>query len=105
MTTGARANSHHVAVGLCILLLGVLLILDRLGVVGAEYTLRYWPVGLIIIGLSVILQAFRAEPTTYAPVPWGAVFWLVVIGLALSHVFERRAAAHDGSPSSASIFT
>jgi hypothetical protein len=104
MTTGARANTHHVAIGLCILLLGVLLILDRLGIVGAEYTLRYWPIGLVIIGASVILQAFRGEPTTNASVPWGAIFWLLVLGFALSHVFERRAAAHADGTSGASIF-
>lgn len=104
MTSGARANTHHVAIGLCILLLGVLLILDRLGIVGAQYTLRYWPVGLVIIGGSVILQAFRGEPTTNASVPWGAIFWLLVLGFAMSHVFERRAAARADGPSGASLF-
>ena len=94
MTTGVRANTHHVAVGLCILLLGLLLVLDRLGLVGAEHTLKYWPVGLIIIGGSVMFQAFRGEPTTpKSTVPWGAIFWLLVLGFALSHVFDRRASA------------
>jgi hypothetical protein len=105
MTTGARTNTHHAAIGLCILALGVLLILDRLGIVGAEHTLRYWPVGLVIIGGSVILQAFRGEPAAQASVPWGAIFWLFIIGFAMSHVFERRAAAHDDAPSGASLFS
>jgi hypothetical protein len=105
MTTRPRANTHHVAVGLCILLLGVLLILDRLGIVGAEYTLRYWPVGLIIIGASVMLQAFRGEPAANARIPWGAIFWLFVLGFALSHFFERRAAAHASPSSDVSIFS
>ena len=104
MTTGARANSHHVAVGFCILLLGILLVLDRLGVVGAEYTLRYWPVGLIIIGGSVMLQAFRGEPTTRSSVPWGAIAWLFILGMVLTHVFERRAGARENDSADTSIF-
>jgi hypothetical protein len=105
MTTGVRANTHHIAVGLCILLLGLLLVLDRLGLVGAEHTLKYWPVGLIIIGASVMFQAFRGEPTTKSAVPWGAIFWLLVLGFALSHVFDRRASASRAESSTdTSIF-
>jgi hypothetical protein len=106
MTTGVRANTHHVAIGLCILLLGLLLVLDRLGVVGAEHTLKYWPVGLIIIGASIMFQAFRGEPTaTKSAVPWGGIFWLLVLGFALSHVFDRRASASRGESSTdSSIF-
>ena len=106
MTTGVRANTHHIAVGLCILLLGLLLVLDRLGIVGAEHTLKYWPIGLIIIGASVMFQAFSGEPaTTKSSVPWGAIFWLLVLGFALSHVFERRAtASREESSADTSIF-
>jgi hypothetical protein len=104
MTSGARANSHHVAVGFCILALGILLVLDRLGIVGAEHTLRYWPVGLIIIGASVMLQAFRGEPTTRNSVPWGAIFWLFILGIVLSQVFERRASARDEQRGDTTIF-
>lgn len=104
MTTGARGNSHHVAVGFCILALGVLLILDRLGVVGAEHTLRYWPVGLIIIGASVMLQAVRGEPTTKSSVPWGAIFWLFILGMVMTHVFDRRTLARENADADTSIF-
>lgn len=105
MTTAARGNSHQIAIGLCILLLGVLLVLDRLGIVGADQTLRYWPVGLIIIGASVMLQAFRHTEPAKGSVPWGAIVWLLILGFALSHVFDRRAAAtHADDERNISLF-
>ena len=103
MTPGPRANSHQVAIGLCILILGVCLVLDRVGLIPASETLRYWPLGLIIIGLSVIAQAFRDSSQVRHSVPWGAIFLLLIVGFVGTRVFERRAGAADSSES-ASIF-
>src|SRR5688572_23967447 len=103
MTPGPRANSHQVAIGLCILMLGVCLVLDRVGLIPASETLKYWPIGLIIIGLSVILQAFRDTSQVRHSVPWGAIFLLLIVGFVGTRVFERRAGAADTSES-ASIF-
>ena len=94
---------QQIAVGLCIVLLGTFLVLDRLGVLSAQYTLRYWPVGLILIGLSVILQALVGDRKARSTVPWGAIFWLVVLGVGLTHVFDRQGGASE-TGSNMSVF-
>lgn len=103
MTPKPRANSHQAAIGLCILMLGVCLVLDRVGLLPASETLKYWPIGLIIIGLSVILQAFRDTSQVRHSVPWGAIFLLLLVGFVGTRVFERRANSPDTSEST-SIF-
>ena len=105
MTTGARANSQHVAIGLCIVLLGVFLGLDRLGIVPASQTLRYWPFGLVLLGLGVIIEAFRGNGAQVrSSVPWGAVLLIVIIGGVGSRVYERRVSAAPDSSESLSVF-
>ena len=103
MTPGPRANSHQAAIGLCILILGICLVLDRVGLVPASETLKFWPLGLIIIGLSVMLQAFRDTSQVRHSVPWGAIFLLLIVGFVGTRVFERRASSPDTSEST-SIF-
>lgn len=103
MTPGPRANSHQVAIGLCILILGVCLVLDRVGLIPASETLKFWPIGLIILGLSVIAQAFRDTSQVRHSVPWGAIFLLLIVGFVGTRIFERRASSPDSSES-ASIF-
>ena len=104
MSSGSRANPHQIAVGLCILLLGVFLVLDRLDIVSASQTLRYWPIGLIILGLSVIIQAARGETGQMrSTVPWGAIFLLLIAGFVGTRVFERQKAAPETAEST-SIF-
>ena len=90
-----RVNIQQIAVGLCIVLLGTFLVLDRLGILSAQHTLRYWPIGLILIGLSVILQALVGDGKARSTVPWGAIFWLVVLGFGLTHVFDRQGDASE----------
>lgn len=46
-----------IAIGLCIIAVGVALTLDRLQVMEAYTILRFWPVAIILIGGSIILQA------------------------------------------------
>jgi hypothetical protein len=100
MSSGSRANPHQIAVGLCILLLGVFLVLDRLDIVPASQTLRYWPIGLIILGLSVIIQAARGDAgQVRSSVPWGAIFLLLIAGFVGSRIFERQKAAPETAES------
>jgi hypothetical protein len=98
MPTGVRANAPHLVIGLCVMGLGVALVLDRLGVVPAEQILRYWPVGLILFGASIMWQAIVAAPDGTVNgrrqnIPIGPAIWLVLLGLFFTHAFERHSSA------------
>lgn len=92
----------NLVVGLGIMLLGILLILDRLGLVEAREVLRFWPVLLVIFGASVVMQALRANADhpprdsegSIVSVPLVAL--LVIVFLLASHAERRRdiAAGH-----------
>jgi hypothetical protein len=57
--------------GLFVMGLGIILGLDSLGIADAGYLLRFWPVGLILLGTTI---ASRAEPHSRF---WGFV-WIIV---------------------------
>jgi len=46
-------------IGVCLVLMGVVLALDQLGVVQANHLLRYWPAALIIVGLVMLQRGER----------------------------------------------
>jgi hypothetical protein len=103
MPNGTRMNAPHMVIGLWVMALGVALILDRFGVIPAEDLLQYWPVGLVLLGASMVLQALTGQRAGVAggprqDIPIGAAIWLVILGLFLTHTFERRstAAREDG---------
>jgi hypothetical protein len=94
MPNGMRANAPHVVIGLCVMALGVALVLDRLGLIRAEQVLQFWPLGLVLLGASMVLQALRGAPdASKGSAPIGAAIWLVLLGLFLTHTFERRGSA------------
>jgi hypothetical protein len=94
MPNGMRANAPHVVIGLCVMALGVALVLDRLGLIRAEQVLQFWPLGLVLLGASMVLQALRGAPdASKGNAPIGAAIWLVLLGLFLTHTFERRGSA------------
>jgi hypothetical protein len=82
-------------IGLCVMALGVALVLDRLGIMPAEQVLQYWPIGLVLLGASMVLQALRTDQDggRRQDFPVGAAIWLVLLGLLFTHTFERRSAA------------
>ena len=105
MSTTPRPNTHHIAIGFCILGLGLVLILDRLGIVAGADALRYWPLALVVVGLSVIVQAVRPDaPVVNSTVPWGSIVWILILGFSLSHVFERQSEAAETSDPAQAIF-
>ena len=57
--------------GLFVMGLGIILGLDSLGIADAGYILRFWPAGLILLGVTV---ASRPEPHSRF---WG-FFWIIV---------------------------
>lgn len=60
MTTGAEPQAPritaHLIFGLLIIIVGVLFTLDNLGLAEAERFLRYWPSGLILLGIARVWQ-------------------------------------------------
>jgi hypothetical protein len=50
--------------GIGIMLFGIVLTLDRLGYLQATSLLRFWPIMLILLGTSVMVQAFFGVSTT-----------------------------------------
>ena len=59
MPTNRRFFTPNVVTGFALAFLGVALLLDRLLVVDAWEVLKYWPVLLILFGLSIALQAVQ----------------------------------------------
>ena len=72
MTNTRIRVSGHLIAGLVLAGLGVLFTLDNLHLVRAREVLRYWPVILVVIGLTQILQA-RSTATMI-----GGSIWLVL---------------------------
>jgi predicted membrane protein len=46
-------------IGVCLVLMGVVLALDQLGVLQAHHVLRFWPAALIIVGLTMLQRGER----------------------------------------------
>jgi hypothetical protein len=88
-------NLPHVALGLCLIALGVALLLHQAGMVEIERILRYWPVALVLIGAAMLWPALRGGTAAEQSAPLGAIFWIIVFGLAISYVAERRPRVGD----------
>lgn len=59
-------------IGFLMLVAGILLLLDNFGLVHARLVLRYWPAGLILIGIALMLQAQRAAGRV------SGLFWILL---------------------------
>lgn len=74
--TGAHAAPPRItpplAMGVVLMALGTLLTLDRLEIVDAARTVRYWPAGLIAVGLAMWVRGQGARGRF-----WGSV-WIVI---------------------------
>ena len=56
----------NLAFGICLILLGTALMLDRLQLVDASQILRFWPVGLVLFGAALVIQSFQRVDATSA---------------------------------------
>ena len=75
----AEVMTPHVVVGVFIIAVGVLFTLDNLGLVDAGRYLRFWPVGLILIGLLKLSRSHEGAGSAFG----GLVFtvagsWLLL---------------------------
>ena len=55
-----RSPASQVVVGLLVIALGVLFLLDNLGVLDFRYSMHFWPLVLVVIGVLKILQTRTA---------------------------------------------
>jgi predicted membrane protein len=77
----SAALSHltpQLVMGLLVIFVGVLFTLDNLGMVDANAYLRYWPVGLIAVGLLKLWQSRAGSGVFAALVFIGAGVWLLL---------------------------
>ncbi len=75
MPTSNFRFSIQVVLGLIVIALGVIYTLDNLGIIYADNFTRFWPILIVLYGLSRIIQC-EAVPQKL----WGA-FWVLVGGL------------------------
>jgi predicted membrane protein len=75
-------NSPKFVIGVFLVLMGVLLALDQLGLVQANHLLRFWPAALIILGL-VMLQRRERQSALRALVLIVVGGWLLLNTLGL----------------------
>jgi predicted membrane protein len=85
----------NLAFGICLILLGSVLILDRLGLVAASELLRFWPVALVLVGAALVIQSFQRSDGTAAHTQQQAfngghvIAWIIVAAV-MSQVFSAR---------------
>lgn len=95
MDTGAAPVgprlTPQLVMGLLIIVVGVLFTLDNMGIAHAEDFLRYWPLGLIAIGLVKLWQAGRGEGGGFG----GVVFVAAGAVLLLDSLDMIRVTMHE----------
>ncbi|HLG57001.1 MAG TPA: LiaF domain-containing protein [Vicinamibacterales bacterium] len=96
MTTDSRTTfTPNLVIGLGIALLGIVLILDRVGIMAARDLLRFWPVLLILFGASVVAQALRGgadQPRQRPMVSPGFILFVVIASVFFSNTYQRAGA-------------
>jgi predicted membrane protein len=73
-----RGITPRLVLGLLIMLAGILLALDNLGLLDAGLFLRFWPLALVVLG---VVKLTAAAPGSR---PQGGVFWIVLGGVLLA---------------------
>lgn len=79
----------NLVIGLTIMSVGVVLLLDTLGIRDAGSMLRYWPALIVLFGASLVAQAFRPADPAGAKRGTGGVpcFFLFLLGVAMFATF------------------
>ena len=98
----------NLVIGFTIMSVGVVLLLDTLGIRDAGSMLKYWPALIVLFGMSIVAQAFRpVDPATprraHSGVP---CFFLFLLAVAMFSTFgfpfgtETRAAGRRATATS-----
>src|SRR5262245_61983729 len=79
----------NLVIGLTITAVGVVLLLDTLGIREAGSFMRYWPGLIVLFGASLVAQAFRpADPAAPRKRDGGVpCFFLFLLGVAMFWTF------------------
>jgi hypothetical protein len=79
----------NLVIGLTITAVGVVLLLDTLGIREAGSFMRYWPGLIVLFGASLVAQAFRPVDAAAPKRPQGGVpcFFLFLLGVAMFWTF------------------
>lgn len=106
VSNGRMRFTPHLVVGGVVTLLGTALLLDQLGALDARSLLRFWPILLMIFGVSIVVQALSddghdtAGPGRRPIVGPGFVLLLLIVWLVSSNASDRRfvTAGASGDP-------
>jgi hypothetical protein len=95
----------NLVVGIGVTMLGVVLTLDKLGIVEALGWLQFWPVLLVFFGVAIVAQALRPAPGgRQAPILSAPlVLLLVVAGVIASRTTAPRSAAEAAMEGGATV--
>ncbi|HBY45527.1 MAG TPA: hypothetical protein DEG70_04645 [Chloroflexi bacterium] len=109
-----RLNHGRLLIGIVLVLLGVLLILERAGMVGSFNVWSLWPLFVVAVGLSILSSGGRANLGGWIVTGVGVVLlvqsldlfsfnlWsifgaLVLVGIGVSFILRRDMPLPDGS--------
>lgn len=102
----SRVHLVNVATGICFVAIGILLLLERNGMIAMREIVELWPLVLVVVGSAVVWEAMRGGSMKGSGACAGGLFWVVVLGVVLSHAYDRReAAAVTAGPGSINSFT
>jgi hypothetical protein len=97
----------NLAYGICLVALGGTLILDRMQLVEASQILRFWPLALVLLGATLVIQSFQPADSARHDQSFNAghVFVWVVVAVLASQVFARdRVTVSADSSETARLF-
>jgi predicted membrane protein len=84
----------NLAFGICLILLGTTLILDRLEIVPAMQLLRFWPIAFVLFGVTLVIQSFQRPSAAPAArrqdTGLGPVIALVIFSAFMWNGFSHR---------------
>jgi hypothetical protein len=109
MSVDRRLNLPNLVFGLSLIFVGGALALDRMHLVDAIRILRFWPIGLVLFGASLVVQTFRPDPE--GPVApevdrgfhVGHVIGIVLIGLLVTQTIRGRETTRTDTGESVSL--
>jgi hypothetical protein len=102
MTIEQRTNVVNIAIGLCFVGFGALLLLQTNGLLDLRTIVKLWPVALIVLGGAVVVQALRGGEGARG-IPVGGLIWIVLLGVLFSYTFDRRVPP-ETSPEQLNVF-